>query len=183
MTCIVGLAHEGVVYIGGDSAGVADDWGLTVRADSKVFQNGPFLIGFSSSFRMGQLLRYAFEPPVHAEGVSVEKYMATTFVDAVRDCLKAGGYAHKENEVEAGGVFIVGYRGRLFQIDSDYQVGVSADPYTAIGCGALIALGSLYATERRGVVARSRVTLALEAAERHSAGVRGPFTVLSMEGA
>ena len=30
MTCIVGLVHEGVVYIGGDSAGVAG-LSLTVR--------------------------------------------------------------------------------------------------------------------------------------------------------
>ena len=39
MTCIVGLVHEGVVYIGGDSAGVGG-MSLTVRADEKVFQNG-----------------------------------------------------------------------------------------------------------------------------------------------
>ena len=35
MTCIVGLVHEGVVYIGGDSAGVGG-LSLTVRADEKV---------------------------------------------------------------------------------------------------------------------------------------------------
>ena len=60
MTCIVGLVHEGVVYIGGDSAGVGG-MSLTVRADEKVFQNGEFLMGFTTSFRMGQLLRYSLK--------------------------------------------------------------------------------------------------------------------------
>ena len=44
MTCIVGLVHEGVVYIGGDSAGVAG-LSLTVRADEKVFRNSDFFDG------------------------------------------------------------------------------------------------------------------------------------------
>ena len=39
MTCIVGLIDEGKVYIGGDSAGAADDL-ITVRADEKVFVRG-----------------------------------------------------------------------------------------------------------------------------------------------
>lgn len=51
MTCIVGLEHNGRVYIGADSAGVSG-WDLTVRADKKVFRNGSFLFGFTDSFRM-----------------------------------------------------------------------------------------------------------------------------------
>ena len=47
MTCIVGLVHEGVVYIGGDSAGVGG-MSLTVRADEKVFRNGEFLMALGS---------------------------------------------------------------------------------------------------------------------------------------
>jgi len=37
---------------------------------------------------------------------------------------------------EAGGTFLVGYRGRLFRVDSDYQVGESVNNYCAVGCGA-----------------------------------------------
>ena len=44
MTCIVGLVHEGVVYIGGDSAGVGG-MSLTVRADEKVLNSqGPLSV-------------------------------------------------------------------------------------------------------------------------------------------
>ena len=74
MTCIVGLVHEGVVYIGGDSAGVAG-LSLTVRADEKVFRNSDFLMGFTTSFRMGQLLRYSLKPPRRHPDDDIHQYM------------------------------------------------------------------------------------------------------------
>jgi ATP-dependent protease HslVU (ClpYQ) peptidase subunit len=178
VTAIVGLVHERAVHLGGDSAGVAG-WSLTVRADSKVFTNGPYVMGFTTSFRMGQLLRYALQAP-YPEG-DLERFMATTFIDAVRRCLKDGGWAKKDSEREEGGDFLVGVHGRLFCVESDYQVGEAADGYAAIGCGEELALGALYATARSRMSPKKRLRLALEAAERFSAGVRGPFAYVSKE--
>lgn len=174
MTCIVGLVHEEKVYIGGDSAGVAG-LALSVRADAKVFRNGPMIFGFTTSFRMGQLLRYGFTPPEYDDRKDLMKYMVTTFVDEVRKCLKDGGFATKEKEGEEGGTFLVGFRGQLFHVDSDYQVGQERDGIYAVGCGHPIARGALFASA--GLPPRDRLTLALEAAERYSAGVRGPFVI------
>ena len=175
MTCIVGLVHEGTVFIGGDSAGVGG-MSLTVRADEKVFRNRDFLMGFTTSFRMGQLLRYSLEPPRRHPDDDIHQYMVVDFVNAVRECLKAGGYASKEDEVESGGTFLVGYAGHLFTVDSDYQVGIPEDGYAAVGSGQDIAQGSLFATQ--GQEPRQRVLTALQAAERFNAGVRGPFHIL-----
>lgn len=176
MTCVLAVpTGDGKVCMGADSAGVR--WlDLTIRADEKVFVNPPFIMGFTSSFRMGQLLRHAFSPPYHQHDVSVEKYMCTTFVDAVRACLKAGGFAKKDDDVETGGTFIVGYRGRVCVVEGDYQVAIPADGYAAVGCGDQIAHGVLWAT--RGRSAQERVRLALEAAEHFSAGVRSPFHII-----
>ncbi|WP_381797272.1 hypothetical protein [Streptomyces niveus] len=173
MTAIVGLVHKRRVHLAGDSAGVAG-YQLTIRADPKVFLNGPYAMGFTSSFRMGQLLHHAFTPP-HPEG-PLERFMVTTFCDAVRTCLKDGGYARKDAEQEQGGTFLVGIAGRLFTVDSDYQVAESADGYAAAGCGDELALGALHATAALDVKPRQRLTAALTAAAHHSAGVRGPFT-------
>ena len=175
MTCIVGLVeNDGRVVMGGDSAGCSG-WELTVRADTKVFENGPFLFGFTNSFRMGQLLRYAFHPPDRSDDVAPYRFMVTTFVDAVRACLSMGGFARKENEAESGGTFLVGYQGALYCIQSDYQVAQAADEFAAVGCGAQIALGALYAN--RGKPTEERVLEALRAAERFSNGVRAPFAI------
>lgn len=178
MTCIVGIAHEGKVHIGGDSAGVGG-YDLTVRQDRKVFRNGDFVMGFTSSFRMGQLLAYSLTPPRRHPDDDVYKYMVTHFVDAVRGCLKAGGYAETHHGAETGGTFLVGYAGRLFAIQGDYQVSESSHGFDACGCGESYALGSLYATS--GQLPFQRLELALKTAEQFSAGVRGPFHYVSTD--
>ena len=177
MTCIVGLVHEGTVYIGGDSAGV-EGLSLTIRADEKVFINGDFIMGFTSSFRMGQLLRYSLKPPMYHPDVDLVNYMVTDFVNAVRECLKVGGYAKKDKEEETAGTFLVGFKGKLFKIEDDYQVGIPVLSFDACGCGAEIALGAMYANSHLSSV--ERINQALEAAEQFSAGVRRPFVILSV---
>ncbi len=139
MTAIAGVVHNNRVWIGGDSAGVdVSNLAMIDRVDTKVFVNDGFVFGFTSSFRMGQLLHHKFTPPHYHVDEDLDKFMVTSFIDGVRDCLKAGGYSKKENEEESAGTFMVGYRGRLFLINDDYQVGESRDGYDACGCGGFI---------------------------------------------
>ena len=175
MTCIVGIAEAGKVWIGGDSAGGDSRYGLVVRSDRKVFRNGAFIFGFTSSFRMGQLLAFKLKPPKRHPDDNLMEWMTTEFIDEVRKTLKEGGYAKKDKEEESGGTFLVGCEGRLFVIHSDYQVGESSHGFDAVGCGDMIALGSLYATPATDP--KERLLLALRAAETFSAGVRAPFHI------
>lgn len=176
MTAIAALVHEGKVWIGADSAGVSG-MDLAQRSDSKVFKNRDMVMGFTSSFRMGQLLRWAFDRPDQEPDDSDEKYMSTAFVDGVRACLKTGGFAKKENEVESGGTFLVGWRGRIWEVHGDYQVGAPLAGFSAVGCGDALCLGALHATPATMDPAE-RLTVALSAAERFSAGVRSPFRIM-----
>lgn len=176
MTCIVGLTHDGRVWLGGDSAGADGHWNLTTCAAPKVFANGEFLIGGTTSFRMLQLLRYSLVPPKRHPDTDVLRFLVVDFVDAVRACLKAGGFAGKHDEVEIGGDFLVGYAGRLFRICADYQVTESSLGYDACGCGEGIARGAMYACDE--LPPAQRIVKALLAAEAHSAGVRGPMVVI-----
>ncbi|MEE1792798.1 hypothetical protein PUR28_18880 [Streptomyces sp. BE308] len=176
MTVIVGLVHKNRVHLGADSAGVAG-LQLTVRRDPKVFRNGPYAMGFTTSFRMGQLLQHAFQPP-HPTG-DLHRFMVTTWTDALRTCLKDGGYARKDSEQEQAGTFLVGIHGRLYSIWDDYQVAEHADDYAAVGCGDELALGALHATVGLDLAPRARLTAALAAADHHSAGVTGPYTYAS----
>lgn len=176
MTCVVGVEHDGRVWLGADSAGVSG-WSLTVRADEKVFRTGPFVMGFTSSFRMGQLLRYSFNPPKQAKSQDDYEFMCTAFVDEVRRCLKDGGYMTTTNGNEAGGTFLVGYKGSLYAVHDDFQVARAACGFDAVGCGGELALGALHATAK--TKPRPRLTAALRAAEAFSAGVSGPFEFVS----
>src|SRR6187549_1735899 len=175
MTVIASLVHKGHIYMGGDSAGVAGT-DMHVRSDPKVFFNGEYLIGFTTSFRMGQLLRYAAKLPVPPEN-DLHGFMVTTFVDAIRETFKDSGWGKKTSEREEGGCFLVGVRGKLFDIGGDYGVGMNVLGYDAVGCGGIIAQGALHAT--KGMPPRQRITRALSAAVQHSSGVRGPFHILT----
>lgn len=185
MTCIVGTVDDdGTVWMGGDSAGVAG-LSLTVRKDPKVFRAGPFLVGFTSSFRMGQLLQFGLPIERWSEDrAKCEPYefMVTGFIPVVRRILGDGGFRKKSNDAEEGGTFLVGYRGRLFRIDSDFQVGESAENYDACGCGEDVARGAIAATllTQSDFPHGDAVRNALMISEQHSAGVRGPFTILSL---
>lgn len=181
MTCVVGLREAGKIWIGADSAGVSG-WSLTLHADLKVFINGLFIFGFTSSFRMGQLLRYRFTPPEMPLSMSDEpdRYMRTIFIDEVRNCLRTYSYSTVENSVEKGGEFLCGVAGNLYTIYNDFQVAELVCPYQAIGIGGELALGSMYSTTGTDKSPEDRILLALDAAEAFSTGVRRPFTVLSI---
>lgn len=187
MTCIVGVVGDNRrVLIGGDSAGIAG-WSLTPRADEKVFRAGEFVFGFTDSFRMGQLLRYKLDldTPERREALDrhcddLDRYMATSFVDAVRQCLEKGGYAEKDKGVEKGGVFLVGLRGRLYRVGSDFQVGRSRYPFEAVGCANAEARGALYALyPEPGPDPKGAVLGALTAAAALNGGAHPPFEVVS----
>jgi hypothetical protein len=176
MTCIAAVVSQGVVHMAGDSASICGQ-SISIRADKKVFESGPYVFGFTTSWRMGDLLRYSFKPPWPRSDEDLDAFMRTQFIDALRACLKAGGFAEKEKEAEQGGTFLVGISGRLFRVGFDYQVGEALAAYDSVGCGEDIALGSLYSTP--DVAPFMRLAIALEAAERHSSGVRRPFCLVS----
>lgn len=174
MTCVIAIKKDGVVFMGADSAG-SDLYTIRTRIDPKIHKVGPFMFGFTTSFRMGQLIGHVFKVPDRDPRVPTDKFMCSTFIDAVRECLKAGGYAKKDSEVESGGTFLVAYEGRIFTIYDDYQVAEGALSYEVVGCGTDMAMGSLYSTQDGSMTPSARIDLALRAAEAFSCGVRGPF--------
>jgi ATP-dependent protease HslVU (ClpYQ) peptidase subunit len=174
MTCIAGVVHNGEVWIGGDSAGSTLQF-INSRLDPKVFRNGPYLIGFTTTFRMGQILRYSFKPPKYKTGRDLFEFMVTDFINAFRSSLRNAGHMGAEGSKESGGNFLVGTQGRLFNIDSDFQVGECTDSYDSVGSGSFVAMGALYANKDKDP--RFRIQQALEAAERYNPYVRAPFTI------
>ena len=176
MTCIVGFLDPKTkkVTMGADSAGVAG-YSITIRKDPKIFRNGNFIIGCTSSFRMIQLLRFSFKPP-EIEIWDVYEYMCTSFVNAVRECFKNGGFLQKYKDGdEQGGTFLVAYKDRLFEIQDDFQVAENMNGLSSVGCGSEFALGSLYSNINTDLTPNEKVLNALEAAAFFSAGVSGPF--------
>jgi len=175
MTCIVGLEREGAVYMGCDSASVGGYYDMSTETGPKVFHTGKFLIGFTSSWRMGQILQYQLSVREQGRAEDNRAYMILAFAEAIRELMKSHGYAHVEYNEERGGCFLVGYRGELYKVQENYAVLRRTDGFNAIGCADAYALGALSVLDKTNP--REALEAALNAAAYFSAGVRGPFHI------
>lgn len=178
MTCIVAIEHEGAVYMGSDRAG-SDGWGIGTVAAAKTFQNGPLLIGYTTSFRMGQLLQHALVPPTQTLTWDVDRWVATDLMAAVRATYGAHGWDEVESNKAVGGNFLLAVQGRAYEIQSNYSFIRNVSGEYAVGSGEMYAKGSLHSTRGRDPMERLR--MALEAAAEMSPSVAGPFDFVTQE--
>ncbi len=180
MTCIVGFIEpdRNRVWIGGDSAGSTESF-ITDRADEKVFHNGGYFFGFSGSFRRGQVLRYAFNPPVPTPSdvkSGMMKFLCTTFVEEWRSALVRACCSSSEDH---HGTIIGAYQSFLFRVDTDFQIAISREGIAGCGTGMCEAMAVLHATAADAALPPfDRMTLALSTSAYYNPTVRGPFTIL-----
>lgn len=173
MTCIIGLEDRGRIWMGCDSAAAAS-WDIRVSKVNKIFRLGDLAVGFTSSWRMGQILRYQVKiDPQEKE--TDESYMVTKVVESIREAFKAHGYSKIEDNQESGGTLLVGCKGKIYTIYSDYQVNRFDEGYSAIGCGSGYALGAMRSLE--GLPPKKRIRKALEISAHFSNGVTEPFRI------
>lgn len=183
MTCIAAVAHEGRVYMGGDSAGITDDsvLSLGIGNETKIWESEGILFGCCGSFRLSQILRWQMSIPQYNPSAEPLEYLTGGFITAMRESLREHGNLitlEEDTTENIDGGILLGFCGRVFEIYNDFGVGELIHGYGAVGCGAPVAVGALAATEGLDIKPTKRVRSALQAAERHSAGVRGPMTII-----
>lgn len=184
ITCIVGYIEDGVTWIGGDSLG-SNGYSKTVRKDTKVFKMKDLdhgIIGYTSSFRMGQLLQYESLIDPRDENIINHEYLVTKFIPKVIECLEEGGYSEDSSGRISGGTFLLGYKDKLYRIENDYQVGESQDDFDACGSGEYFALGALETMKGEDIQPKYKVLKALRAASKFSTGVAPPYIIANTKG-
>lgn len=169
MTCCVGIEHEGRVWLGWDSASTDDNFVQSIVAEPKAWRtrNG-WGFGFAGSWRVGQLLRHALEPP-RIPVSRAERYVQRDLVAELRAVLRD----ELDSEVAATEL-LVAYRGRVWTVlgVSGWQATRDVRGYAAIGSHE--AMACLHLT-RRWRDPTKRITATLEAVAAHAANVRPPF--------
>ena len=178
MTCIAAVVENGLVVMGGDSLSSNEDVCQNVE-NHKVFHVQNFLIGCTASFRSIDILKYCFAVPRFRRLDDAERYMRTTFVNALHACFEKNKFIGQNSETgrDLGGSFLVGFQSKIYQVQDDFSVLTCPNWGGAVGSGQSAALGSLY-TSRKNKNAHQRVLAALEAAEAVTPSVRSPFVVL-----
>lgn len=181
MTCIIGIAYEGDVYIGGDRSAI-DGWNRFVSEESKIFRIGEILIGTSGSHLVAQALKYELKLSrvQRTDGETDIDYLVSVFAKEVRQLL-AGLTTKRDDDGEASfsGGALFGYRGNLYRMSSNGQINHFTRRYDAIGSGAPFALGAVAASglhEPYKIIQQAlRVTTDL------CCDVIGPFDVEKLE--
>lgn len=183
MTCIAGAIKGSEVWIGGDSVAEQGYGAARVSTQAKVFQVGEFLIGAAGALRIQQIIRYLFTPPtVEADLMT---YMVRAFVPALRTAIKENGgeVTQDDGSTAVNGRYLIGVRGRLFEIDSSYAVYEAKASYAAIGCADQEALAAMFtATSLMAgdITPKQIVERGLLAAVEFDTSIRQPFTILKL---
>ena len=182
MTCIVGLVDGKKVWLGGDRA--ATDGGLnrTLLKEPKIFAKGDIGFGVCGLPKVMDALKHGIELPKQAGGDD-KTFLVTEVVPAIREGLKKFDAAGPDNSPFGGtgeicfeGAMLVAYRGRLYNLQGNFQLVEGEEKFNSVGSGSRLALGSFDST-RKVWSAKKRVLQALEASTKN-AGCAPPFDTL-----
>lgn len=168
MTCIVGLAHHHKVYMGCDSqATVGWTFRELVTPMHKVFRRGELLFGGTGRFSDIQLMEHILPivPPTKHE--SDIHYLIEKIAYPLRD--------NVYDPDNFSSSFLIGYRGKLYLLASDFSVTCFVDGFDAVGSGDFVALGVMEA--RKDLPPKKRIKKALRVASKFMGGVGGPFHI------
>jgi len=135
--------------------------------NGKIIRKDFLLIGYVGKWRAGQLLEVTEFKYLRPAGCKeAREFLIKQFVPFLQ------GLAQKEPEQFTDAAFLVVCNGRCFRIyPQSGQVVESVHDYDAIGCGAQIALGAMYA----GATSEG----AIAAAEEFCTDVGGPIITIS----
>lgn len=182
MTCIVGIVKGGTVWIGGDSAGTDSSLNRILTRDPKAFVVGDYAFGVSGSPKVMDAVRYGAHIPDWEMGVEDRSHLVNNVVPHLRETMLKLDCAGPTQEGGIGfkGALLVGFNGRLYQLQSNFQLVQSSENFASVGSGSALALGALHSS-RHETSPRKRINQALEVAAAGNAGVAPPFVVVSVK--
>jgi ATP-dependent protease HslVU (ClpYQ) peptidase subunit len=144
MTCVIAFIDKDKnAVIAGDKAASDSVETFSVKAP-KVFSNGDFLVGYEGSFRMGQVLQYNWCPPEKPEDKTTDEFMHTDVIGSILACFKEYLWQLEEDEDgdlgPVGGLFILVFEGRVFELQGDMSILEPSSEVSSIGSGSPKAL-------------------------------------------
>jgi ATP-dependent protease HslVU (ClpYQ) peptidase subunit len=169
MSTVVAIVENKKVYMGADSLASTEEGDVRPIKCTKIFRNGPYLIGFIGSVRGGQILYPEFFKPPKKISEMPDAIIAQS---EEKGCLIISEQSTKLHACN----YLIGFKGKLYEILVDFQM-TEIESYTSVGSGSYYAFGSLHTTEsmKDDFTPPMRMELALEAAEAFSTGTRRPF--------
>lgn len=190
MTCIVGIVSQNGVLLGADSlasSGSVKEEALTPKLTGIVVSQAvddhksvpiKLGIGYTSSYRMGDLLKYSFDPPDIEKDQDANEYLVKLFIPELIACFDKHHFTKTSSGVKEGGEFLVALKNRLFIVQSDFSVLEPSAGYSSVGSGSTVALGALYACNAVNTPVSDAMSIVLAAASEFTTSVGGRISTL-----
>jgi ATP-dependent protease HslVU (ClpYQ) peptidase subunit len=173
VTCIVGIAKDGMVYIGGER-GASDGSSIVSLDTPKIYIMGEWIFGYAGSMGIGQIMQI-IDIPILEDDDDPFMVLRIDIVDLFKSMVEHQGITmNEDNDTD----ILIGCRGRLFEF-SPADCSVAEIKETSIGSGGNFALGSLYTTSQyESASPIYRITTSIESAIRYSPSCQGPIDIL-----
>lgn len=173
MTVIAAIVKDNTIYMGGDR-GYSDSHIISSSTQPKIFEIGSYLIGYAGNSGIAQSVIHNFEFPAVGKTTNINKHMHKVFIPALRSFFTDNNIKLPDGDDDGTG-FIVGLKGRLYEIDlSDFQCVEYSE--VSIGSGSSYAYGSLYTSIDKDPI--ERIGMAIGSAIMYSPTCQGPMDIL-----
>jgi len=173
MTCIIGLEENGKAYVGADSMQVRG-YESSMSSNKKIFRIDGFIFAHTGYSKGSQIVKYLLDIPTPE--VFDERFMFTKIAEPMRLKMKEIGYSEiKDNQESHIDGWIVAYKDKIFEINSDWETSRLNGGLSVGGCGGNIAKGVMLALQ--DIEPKERIKKALKIAGQCYVGVAPPFYV------
>ena len=158
MTCIIAHTNGTSSFIAGDKLG-SNGFTKAVQTEPKVFEKEfiklnedgltrtkeVMALGYTTSFRMGQLLNYNLTLPEQVAGETFSQYLVLKVIPIVRQMFKDEWGARDASQDVGGGQFIILHNHTIYEVQEDFSVLQPKTQITAVGSGTYHAIASMSA--------------------------------------
>jgi ATP-dependent protease HslVU (ClpYQ) peptidase subunit len=133
---------------------------------------------------MGQILQHKTELP-NIPSKNVGDIHIVSVVDAVSESLYKHHFTAEKDNRYSGGTFIIGWAGRLYVIESDFQYHRPAMNYCCVGAGDEYGMGAMHALsylKGSDVHEHFHLLQAMRAASELNCFVAAPYIIMDTDG-
>ncbi|AXC36891.1 hypothetical protein [Escherichia coli] len=158
MTCIIAHTDGVSSFIAGDKLG-SNGFTKTVQTEPKVFEKEfiklhddgltrtkeVMALGYTTSFRMGQLLNYNLNLPEQDASQTFSQYLVLKVIPIIRQMFKEEWGARDASQDVGGGQFIILHNHTIYEVQEDFSVLQPKTRITAVGSGTYHAIAAMQA--------------------------------------
>ena len=151
MTTIIGVQHEDKCVIVTDSRIAAGGKVYTHESMVKAVERGSYIISGAGNYRALQVVLHGWTPPLVTVKAKANLYefAINKVVPSIKAALTEAGVEFNKTSDNDDDKFelslLVAINGTIFEIDSDFAVGMNSTNFYGIGSGGDFAVGALHA--------------------------------------